>query len=89
MRYGYETTDKAIYHLLLEKARWNRQHPTDAERKLWFYLRDGQLGARFRRQHPVHGYIPDFICLSKRLIIEVDGEYHSDAEQMEEDEERT
>ena len=89
MRYGYETTDKAIYHLLLEKARWNRQHATDAERKLWFYLRDGQLGARFRRQHPVHGYIPDFICLSKRLIIEVDGEYHSDAEQMEEDEERT
>lgn len=89
MKYGYENTDAATYKLLLEKAKYMRNHPTDAESMLWNYLSGGKLGAHFRRQHPVFGYIPDFICLRERLIIEIDGGYHLEGEQPEKDDERT
>jgi len=46
---------------LLRFAREMRHQPTDAERKLWSLLRDRRLGGfKFRRQHPVAGYIVDF-----------------------------
>ena len=89
MKYGYETTDGATYQLLLEKAKEMRNNPTQAESVLWEYLVGGRLGEHFRRQHPVAGYIPDFVCLKKRLIIEIDGGYHFEGEQPEKDEERT
>jgi len=56
---------------------------------LWKFLSKGQMGYHFRRQHPVYGYIPDFVCLKKRLIIEIDGGYHLEGEQPEKDAERT
>ena len=77
-KYGYMTSDGYTYHLLLEKARYNRSHPTEAESMLWNYLRKGQLGCKFRRQHPVYDYIPDFVCIPLKLIIEVDGGYMED-----------
>ena len=50
---------------------------TDAERKLWFLLRDRRLaGAKFRRQAPVGPFIADFVCLSRKLIVEADGGQH-------------
>ena len=66
-----------------------RRNPTEAESVLWNYLSDNKMGAHFRRQHPVYGYIPDFISLKDKLIIEVDGGYHFDGEQPELDAERT
>ena len=89
MRYGYETTDGSTYALLKEFARENRNHATEGERCLWSCLRYDALGVRFRRQHPICGYIADFICLSHKLIIEVDGGYHSEPEQLILDAERT
>ena len=77
------------YRLLLEKAREMRQKPTEAEALLWNYISGGKSGVHFRRQHPVFGYIPDFVCLTYRLIIEIDGDYHLDGEQPEKDAERT
>jgi very-short-patch-repair endonuclease len=69
-------------------ARRLRKNLTDAERKLWSQLRYQQLGGyRFRRQHPMRGYVVDFVCLSEKLVIEVDGGQH--AEQTDADEERT
>ncbi|MGL1833247.1 endonuclease domain-containing protein [Rhodocyclaceae bacterium SMB388] len=56
-----------------------RKNLTDAERKLWQCLRARQLGVKFRRQHPFHGYILDFVCLEHQLVIEVDGSQHLDA----------
>jgi very-short-patch-repair endonuclease len=51
-----------------------RREQTDAERKLWFLLRDRRLGAaKFRRQVPIGNYIVDFICLQHKLIVEADG----------------
>ena len=51
---------------------------TDAEKLLWEYLRDKQLGVRFRRQHPIGPYIVDFATISGRVAIEVDGSTHTD-----------
>lgn len=89
MNNRYETTDASTYQLLLDKAREMRKNPTEAESVLWPFLSGDKMGAHFRRQHPVFGYIPDFICISHRLIIEVDGGYHFEGEQPEKDEERT
>ena len=64
-----------------------RKELTPAERKLWSKIRNDQLGVNFRRQHAVGNYIPDFVCIEKKLIIELDGSQH--LEQQEYDEERT
>jgi very-short-patch-repair endonuclease len=59
-----------------------RKSPTLAEKKLWSALRNGQLdGVKFRRQHPVGGFIVDFYCPAARLAIELDGGVHLDSEQ--------
>ena len=69
------------------RARALRNSPTEAERFLWRQLRFWQLdGHKFRRQQPLGAYIVDFVCLEKRLIIELDGGHH--AEQVENDAER-
>lgn len=85
MKYGYTTTDGTSYQLLLEKAKKMRNNPTEAESLLWQYLRRNGLKEHFRQQHPICGYIPDFVCLRLRLIIEIDGGYHSEGEQQEQD----
>lgn len=85
----FETTDASTYQLLLDKAREMRQNPTEAESILWSYLSDNKLGVHFRRQHPVYGYIPDFVSLKNQIIIEIDGGYHLEGEQPEKDAERT
>ncbi|MEA3428382.1 MAG: DUF559 domain-containing protein [Thermodesulfobacteriota bacterium] len=55
-----------------------RKNMTDAERLLWRRLRNRELGGyKFRRQRPVGPYIVDFICLEKRIVIEVDGGQHA------------
>lgn len=85
MKYGYTTTDGTTYQLLLEKAKKMRNNPTKAESLLWQFLRGNGLKEHFRQQHPICGYIPDFVCLRLRLIIEIDGGYHSEGEQQEQD----
>src|SRR3989440_795799 len=69
-------------------ARRLRRDQTDAERTLWFLLRDRRLcGLKFRRQVPIDRYVVDFCCESARLIVEVDGGQH--VERSEEDKTRT
>ena len=74
---------------LIEEAKRMRKEPTDAEAALWELLRDKKLGDKFRRQHLIDDFIVDFVCLSKNLVIEVDGGYHNDPTQKEYDEQRT
>ncbi len=60
-----------------ERARALRRNKTSAEQRLWWYLRG--LKARrwkFRQQVPIDDFIVDFCCLSRRLIVEVDGDTH-------------
>jgi len=69
------------------RARALRNNPTDAERAIWRQLRLWQLeGYKFRRQQPLGRFIVDFVCLEKRVVIELDGGQH--AEQKEYDTER-
>ncbi len=64
-----------------------RKNPTDAERRLWREIRRRQIaGVKFRRQQPIGPFIVDFVCLERRVIIEVDGGQH--AEQVRDDEDR-
>lgn len=88
-RYKYETADASLYKVLQERALQHRNYPTQAEAVLWEYLRGNRLGAKFRRQHLIGQYIPDFVCLSKQLIVEVDGGYHFIGDQPTSDEQRT
>jgi very-short-patch-repair endonuclease len=54
-----------------------RQAMTRAEFRLWTRLRNRQFGdLRFRRQAPLGAYIVDFLCLERRLLVEVDGDQH-------------
>jgi len=59
-------------------ARQHRSSLTESEARLWSALNAGQLGVCFRRQVPVgNRFIADFCAPSVRLIVEVDGGYHS------------
>lgn len=61
-----------------DRARELRRNLTDAESLLWRSLRNRQVsGCKFRRQHPIGPFIPDFVCVERKLIIEVDGGQHA------------
>ncbi|MEJ7626408.1 MAG: DUF559 domain-containing protein [Ferruginibacter sp.] len=63
-------------------AKENRHLPTEAEDTMWQILRNRNVDdLKFRRQHPVAGYIPDFVCLENKLIVEIDGGYHDEQEE--------
>jgi very-short-patch-repair endonuclease len=60
------------------RARRLRADLTNAERKLWYELRDRCLaGWKFRRQVPIGRWVVDFLCKDKGVIVEVDGGQHS------------
>lgn len=62
---------------LLQVARDLRNIETEAEKLLWQVLRNRKFfGLKFRRQVPFDKKILDFYCISKKIIIEIDGEYH-------------
>ncbi len=64
------------FNWITEKARRKelRNNPTEAEQKLWQYLKEKQVsGVKFRRQYSVDAYILDFYSPSLKLAIEVDG----------------
>jgi leucyl-tRNA synthetase len=85
----YLTGDASIAKNLLLHAKEMRKEPTLSEAILWDNLRREKLEVRFRRQHLIGKYIVDFVCLDKRLIVEVDGAYHNTPEQIELDSQRT
>ena len=75
---------------LFHYARKNRSNQTKAEKMLWDELRNRKLdGFKFRRLHPLKDFIVDFYCHEFSLVVELDGEYHSETEQAEYDSGRT
>lgn len=75
---------------LIHFARELRRNSTDAERRVWSCLRAGRLGGHvFRRQHPVGKYIADFYCHAARLVVELDGGQHAEADAAASDARRT
>jgi very-short-patch-repair endonuclease len=76
--------------LTYARAKSMRRSPTEAERKLWGGLRKRCLGNfKFVRQQPIGPYIVDFVCRSEKLIVEVDGATHGDAQDVAYDLRRT
>jgi len=72
---------------LLRHARESRHAPTAAELRLWFAVRNGQLGVLIRRQQPLLGrFVVDFYCARARLCTEVDGDSHAEPGQAAYDE---
>ncbi|MCR5395466.1 MAG: endonuclease domain-containing protein [Bacteroidales bacterium] len=87
--YWHDTADPILYPQLLEYARYNRRHPTESESVLWNVLKSRGLGVPFLRQFIIDQYIVDFVYKKGKLVIEVDGGYHSEPRQAIEDENRT
>lgn len=88
-KFPYETADPIHAKTLVEHARNNRKEKTESEDIIWQKIRNQQLGYKIRRQHYIGNYIVDFVCLEKKLIIEIDGKYHDHKEQIEHDKLRT
>ena len=86
-RFRWAASDR--YNLLKDFAKENRKNATLAEDILRENIRNKTLGVEFRRQHIIADFIADFVCLDKMLIIEIDGGYHSERKQKEDDELRT
>lgn len=74
-RYGdmYENANHHVFQLAKEL----RRNMTEAEKKLWFHLKQGVGGYKFRRQHPLKNYIADFYCHKLKLVVEADGGIHN------------
>jgi very-short-patch-repair endonuclease len=76
--------------LTYARAKRMRREPTEAERRLWSYLRNRSLGGyKFYRQVPIGPYIVDFISHEFGVVIEVDGATHGDSNEMDYDRKRT
>jgi very-short-patch-repair endonuclease len=68
---------------LKEFSRHLRNNSTIGEVRLWMYLKRGQMmGYTFNRQKPLDKYVVDFYCAKLKLVIEVDGDYHNEEEQI-------
>ena len=85
----YKTSSPDLYALLSEYSKTMRGNQTEAESAMWELLRRKQLDVKFRRQHIIGDFIVDFVCLNKKLVVEVDGGYHNHQEQKEVDRLRT
>jgi len=75
-RLGWNTANPEFYKDYAESRRELLKSMTPAEKLLWERLKSKQLGVKFRRQHIIETFIPDFVALSIKLIIEVDGKIH-------------
>ena len=65
------------------KAKDLRRNTTETEKLLWEKIGRNQLsGFRFKRQHPIAHYIVDFYCHKAKLVVELDGGYHNQEDQM-------
>ena len=71
-------------------ARELRKNMTSQERKMWNILRNHNFyGYEVRRQYPMGNYIVDFVCRSKKIVIEIDGGQHNQPADIEYDKQRT
>ena len=84
-RLRFMTAAPDRYTILKEFAREIRKNMTLSETLLWEQLRRLPSTFHFRRQHIIGDYIVDFVCLEQSLVIEVDGGYHSEPRQIEDD----
>lgn len=61
---------------VFQKAEQLKNHFSPSERLLWDYLKDGKLGAEFKRRHPASAYVLDFYCHEFKIVVEIEGSFH-------------
>jgi UDP-N-acetylmuramoylalanine-D-glutamate ligase/very-short-patch-repair endonuclease len=82
----FKHPDLRVSKRLIQMARELRKRATPPEQLLWELLRNRRLsGLKFRRQHPLGGFVADFYCAAAQLIIELDGAVHQEPTQQERD----
>ena len=86
-RPGYVTANLHNYPYIKEIRDGLKENQTDAEKIIWEYVRNKKTGHKIRRQHIIDNFITDFVCLPKKVVIEIDGGIH--LQQKEQDELRT
>lgn len=85
---NWQTAKSNFYNISKTYQKELRKNPTPSEKIIWELVRNKRLnGYKFRRQHIIDVFIVDFVCLKKKLIIEIDGKIHDF--QKEYDKERT
>jgi len=89
MKKQWMTADPIEYALLKNNAKNNRESMTEAEKVFWTLVKGNAFGERCLRQHVIGDYIVDFLFRRSRLVVEIDGGYHSTREQQELDSLRT
>ena len=68
---------KKVDETILINAKNLRSNMTDFEQMLWYFFRAKRfLGLKFKRQVPIGNYIVDFLCIDKKVIVELDGSQH-------------
>lgn len=79
-----------MYHTKkIIRAKELRKNAPRAEVNLWYAINNNQLGVKFRRQRPIGPYFVDFVCLEKKLVIELDGDQHGTDAAIKYDNQRT
>ena len=69
----------ALASTMTEFARSLRKNVSDAENRIWYFLRGKRLnGYRFIREHPIGPYVVDFVCRRGKVVVELDGGQHAD-----------
>ena len=87
--FSYQNADPFYYGQLKVWAKEMRAKPTEAEAILRDNVRANNLGHKFLYQYIIGQFIVDFLCPDSKLVIEVDGGYHSEIEQEYDDEQRS
>jgi very-short-patch-repair endonuclease len=73
---GYITANPYTYKFISEYRRIQKEDPTQAEKVIWTFLKSKKTGHKIRRQHIIDIFITDFVCLTKKVVIEIDGKIH-------------
>lgn len=80
----YHLSDEGTWKLLIPRAKEMRSNMTDAEKIVWEAIRNNKLEFKFRRQHIIGQFIVDFVCLSKMVVVEIDGNSHLETAEYDE-----
>ncbi len=72
----YITANPFVYKIVKDTRKRMKDNKTVEEEKLWNYLKNKKIGYKIRRQHVIDRFIVDFVCLKKKVIIEIDGKIH-------------
>jgi|JI6StandDraft_1071083.scaffolds.fasta_scaffold12132_2 leucyl-tRNA synthetase len=79
--HDWQLANKDIWKELKDQGKEQRKHHTDVGQKMWQHLRDKKQGVTFKKQHAFGRFIVDYVCFEKKLVLQIDGEFHAHEKQ--------